>query len=92
MTFGILPTFLDKKVIGKAAGILYFCGGITNALNIPMKDLAIQHMDGDFFIPNLIYTILIIPGIAVAWGIGRAIEREKAAKEAKIRDKSFEAT
>ena len=87
VTFGFLPTFLDQKVIGKAGGILFFSGGIANFLNIPMKDLAVKHMDGDFFIPNLVYTILLIPCIAAAWGIGRAIKREKAAKEAKIRDK-----
>jgi hypothetical protein len=91
VTFGILPTFLDQKVIGKAAGILYFSGGITNFLNIPMKDLAVKHLDGDFFVPNLVYTILLLPCIAAAWGIGQAIEREKAAKEVEIRDK-LEAT
>jgi hypothetical protein len=91
VTFGILPTFLDQKVIGKAAGILYFSGGIANFLNIPMKDLAVKHLDGDFFVPNLVYTILLLPCIAAAWGIGQAIKREKTAKEAKIRDK-LEAT
>ncbi len=87
MTFGFLPTFLDQKVIGKAAGILYCSGGITNFLNIPMKDLAVKQMDGDFFVPNLVYTILLLPCIAAAWGIGRAIKQEKAAKEARTFDK-----
>jgi hypothetical protein len=87
VTFGILPTFLDQKVIGKATGILFFAGGIANFLNIPMKDLAVKHLDGDFFIPNLIYTILVVPCIVAAWGIGQAIKREDAAKEVKIRDK-----
>jgi hypothetical protein len=91
VTFGILPTFLDQKVIGKAAGILYFAGGITNFLNIPLKDLAVKDLDGDFFVPNLVYTILLFPCIAAAWCIGQAIQREKAAKEVKIRDK-LEAT
>jgi uncharacterized membrane-anchored protein YitT (DUF2179 family) len=91
VTFGFLPTFLDQKVTGKATGILFFVGGMMNFLNIPMKDLAVKQMDGDFFVPNLIYTILLLPCIAAAWGIGQAIEREKAAKEAKIRDK-LEAT
>jgi hypothetical protein len=87
VTFGFLPTFLHQKVIGKAAGILYFSGGIANFLNIPMKDLAVKHLDGDFFIPNLVYTTLVIPCIAATWGIGQAMKREKAAKEAKLCDK-----
>jgi hypothetical protein len=30
---------------------------------------------------------MVIPCIAAAWGIGQAMTREKAAKEARIRDK-----
>jgi hypothetical protein len=87
VSFSILPIFLDSKVVGKAAGILYFSGGIVNFLNIPMKDLAIKHYDGDFFVPNLVYTVMVIPCIAAAWGIGRAMKREEAAKEARMHDK-----
>jgi hypothetical protein len=68
VTMSILPTFLDQKVVGKATGFLYFFGGITSFLNIGMKDLAVKHLDGDFFVPNLVYTIMVLPCIAAAWG------------------------
>jgi hypothetical protein len=84
VTFSMLPAFLDQKVIGKATGFLYFFGGIISFLNIPMKDLAVEHLDGDFFAPNLVYTILVLPCIAAAWGIGQTMKREKAAKDARI--------
>jgi hypothetical protein len=81
VTMSILPTFFDQKVVGKATGFLYFFGGITSFLNIGMKDLAVKHLDGDFFVPNLVYTIMVLPCIAAAWGIGLAMKREKAAKD-----------
>jgi hypothetical protein len=50
-----------------------------------MKDLAVKHYDGDFFVSNLVYTVMVIPCIAAAYGIGQAMKREKAAKEMRIR-------
>jgi hypothetical protein len=61
---GFLPTFWIK-VTGKATGILFFVGGMMNFLNIPMKDLAVKQMDGDFFVPLI--CILWPPCIAAAW-------------------------
>jgi hypothetical protein len=87
VTFSFLPTFLGEKVVGKGMGIMFLSGGIVNFINIPMKDLAVKHLDGDFFIPNLVYTIMFIPWVALSFGIGQAMKREKAAKEAKTRDK-----
>jgi hypothetical protein len=55
--------------------------GIVSILNIPLTKIAIQTFDGDFFIPNVIYTGLLIPCALAAWGIGRGIRREERAKK-----------
>jgi hypothetical protein len=47
VTFGLLPTFLDQKVIVKAAGILYLSGGIASFHSHPNEGLGCQ-TDGDF--------------------------------------------
>jgi hypothetical protein len=67
VTFSFLPTILAPKVTGKASGLLFFIAGVTAFLNIPLANLAVETFDGNFFVPNLIYTILVIPCIAAAW-------------------------
>jgi hypothetical protein len=79
-----MPTILHQKVVGKATGIMIFASGIVFFLNFPMKDLAVKHLDGDFFVPNLVYMVLVLPCIPAAWGIGRTAKRENAAKQLAI--------
>jgi hypothetical protein len=50
-------------------------------IQIPLANLAVQRLDGNFFIPNLIFTLLIFPCIVAAWGLGRCIRKESTAKE-----------
>jgi hypothetical protein len=57
---------------------------LAKCINIPLVDLAVKHLDGDFLKPNLVYTIMFIPWVATAWGIARAMKRDQAAKDAKI--------
>lgn len=82
--FGIclsyLPTLLAPHVVGIGSGVLFFISGISAFLNVPLSTYAIETQNGDFFLPNLLYTLLIIPCIAVAWALGRAIKREDEVK------------
>jgi hypothetical protein len=80
VTQSFLPTVLSANVVGKATGLLYALGGVTALLNIPLSNFAIEQRNGDFFIPNLIYTTLIIPCIIAAWFLGHDIEQERDAK------------
>jgi hypothetical protein len=76
ITFSFLPTFLNLKVVGRCAGLLVFCQGITPALNIPLTQLAIKHFDGDFFYPNLFYTVGTVPIFFLVWVMGQRIKIE----------------
>lgn len=83
VSFSFLPTLLSPQVVGKAAGILYAITGVTSYINIPLATLAVKGQDGDFFIPTLIYTLLIIPSVVASWGIGRVIKMEDKVKASK---------
>jgi hypothetical protein len=79
VSFSFLPTFLGGKVIGKAAGLLVSLGGIVLFLNIPLANAAVNQLNGNFFWPNLFYTLIVIPNIFVVCFIGRCINREQEA-------------
>jgi hypothetical protein len=55
--------------------------GVVNAIQIPLARLAVEQLDGNFFVPNLVMTILVLPCIVAAWGLGRAIRRENKGKQ-----------
>lgn len=81
VTFSFLPSLLSQNVVGKATGIMYALAGVATIINIPLANLAVQQLGGNFFVPNLVFTILIIPCVIAAWALGRDIEREKQAKD-----------
>jgi MFS family permease len=89
VSLSFLPSVLGPNVVGKACGIMFAITGAVSFVNIPLASFALEKQNGDFFIPNLIYTILVIPCIVAAWLIGREIEREKRSKgelaDAKLR-------
>lgn len=74
--FSCLPAFLDGVVLGKGYGLLIFGGGVLSLMNIPLSNAAVQKLGGDFFVPNLIYTILCVPCIILVWLIHRGFKRE----------------
>ena len=84
MFFGItlssVPIILGLNVVGKASGILFAVSGVLSFINIPLADYAVQQQGGDFFIPDMFHTILIIPCIVLAFFLGRAVSREEAAR------------
>ena len=76
VTFSFLPTFLSFNVVGKATGIIFFIVAILSVLNIPLAAWAVEGLDS-FFLPNLIWTILVLPCIYSAWYLGKFIAWEK---------------
>jgi hypothetical protein len=84
VVFSYIPTLLAQNVVGKAMGILYAVGGLSSLLNIPLSTLAIRKRD--FFIPNLMYTILLLPCFAAALGLGHFMKMERAALQGKKED------
>jgi MFS family permease len=81
VTFSFLPSLVSPELLGKVCSMLYMVAGIVSVLNIPLANIAIETFDGDFFIPNLVYTCLLIPCALATWGIGRGIRREERAKK-----------
>lgn len=79
VTFSFLPSLLSSDMVGKATGLMYAIGAAFSFINIPMAALAVNQYDGNFFIPNLMYTILVVPCVAAAWGLGYHIEKEERA-------------
>jgi len=71
-----LPVLLSEKVVGKASGILYACGSILGFLNIPLANLAVKRLDGNFFVPNMVWTAMIVPCTIAACLLGQCMDQE----------------
>jgi len=81
ITFSYLPTLLGSDVVGKGIGAMHLTGGAFSFLNIPLSSVTVTKLNGNFFVPNLIYTLLVIPCSLAAFVIGKSIQRERLAKE-----------
>jgi hypothetical protein len=79
-TFSFVPTFLGAQVVGKGSGILPCVTGIFGFVNIPLAHWAVNGLDGNFFYPNLLFTLLVLPCIGLAWIMGKGIGREQRVK------------
>jgi hypothetical protein len=77
--YSFLPTFMSGKVVGRGVGVMVLCQGVTSLVNIPLSSWAVNRLDGNFFLPNLLYTILLMPFFYVAWLMGAGIMVEKRA-------------
>ena len=75
VSFSALPVLLSHDVVGKAQGLTYALSGLTSFVNIPLSRFTIEQQ-GDFFIPNLIYTVLIVPCTWASWELAKAIDKE----------------
>jgi MFS family permease len=78
--FSFVPTILSMDAMGKGTGILTFFG-ILSFVNAPIANVVIKHLDGNFFIPNLAYTLMGIPCIIIAYYIERKMKPEHAARK-----------
>lgn len=76
ISFSFLPVFLSVNVVGTASGVIFFVVAILSVANIPLASWAVEGL-GSFFLPNLIWTCLVIPCIFAAWYLGRFIDYEK---------------
>ena len=77
VTLSFLPAVLAGSVVGKGSGIMFAATGVAAFVNVPLSAFALQQRNGDFFIPNLIYTLMLIPCVIAAWLIKRETEKEK---------------
>ena len=78
--FSFLPTLVSLPVIGRAAGIMFAIAAVTFFLTIPLARHTINNLDGDFFVPNLIFVFLNIPCFFAVFWLGFYLGKEKAAK------------
>ena len=74
ISFCLLASFLSPDVTGKGAGLYSFAVGLCLAFNIPLSNEAVKE---SFFIPNLVYTVLIGPCILAGCILGLWIEKDK---------------
>ena len=77
ITFSFLPTLLSSDVVGKATGIMFAGAAVFSFVNIPLANLAVERLDGNFFAPNLVHTVLVAPCIIVAWRLGIYLNKVK---------------
>ena len=50
-------------------------------VNMPIMDWAVAGLGGDFFWPNFLYTIAMIPCVLMSWQMGRLERRESVAEK-----------
>ena len=80
ITFSFLPALLSHNVAGTAAGFMYCSAAVLSSINIVLSKIAVEQLHGNFLLPNLIYTCMILPCILAAFGLGQAMKRESECK------------
>ena len=80
LTFSCLASFTSSDATGRAVGAMYVVSGIASFINIGLANLAVDKLNGDFFIPNLLFLTFTIPMIGVTSLMGRALERDEKAR------------
>jgi hypothetical protein len=71
IVLSFLPTFLGGGVLGR---LLIFFSGVFAFVNIPLAVVAsISTFGGNFFWPNLFYTVFVGPCDYVVWRIGSGL-------------------
>ncbi|KAL7471571.1 hypothetical protein ACHAXS_011859 [Conticribra weissflogii] len=82
ITFSCLPTFLGVDVLGKGCGFLILYGGILSFIvNIPLSNVTMNRLGGDFFTANLLYLIGCLPCVAFCEIVRKGFAIEKIAKQ-----------
>ena len=81
VSFSFVPTFLGQSVVGRGSGILMFWFGLLSFVNIGLSNWAVNGLGGNFFWPNLILTLAVVPCIVLAWLMGKCIRQEQQVKE-----------
>ena len=77
VTFSCLASFTSADATGRAVGTMYVVSGVASFVNIGLANLAVEKMNGDFFVPNLLFLVLTIPMIYVTHILGNALKRDE---------------
>ena len=80
VTFSFIPTFMGQSAVGRGSGIITFWFGLLSFVNIGLSNWAVNGLGGNFFWPNLILTIAVVPCIFLAWLMRKCIQQESEAK------------
>jgi len=80
VSFSFVPTFLGQSVVGRGSGIMTFWFGLLSFVNVGLSHWAVNGLGGNFFWPNLILTLAVVPCIFLAWLMGKCIQQEEQAK------------
>lgn len=80
VSLSFVPTFLRQSVVGRGSGIMTFCFGLLSFVNIGLSNWAVNGLGGNFFWPNLILTLAVLPCILLAWLMGQCIQQENEAR------------
>ena len=78
VSFSFLPHVVSGPVIGLAAGVMMFVAGAAFLVTYPLAQAAIHTYEGDFFIPNVVYVLIVIPSVLAVLGIGHFMKKEEA--------------
>jgi hypothetical protein len=65
-----------------------FWFGLLSFADIGLSSWAVNGLDGNFFWPNLILTLAVVPCIFLAWLMGKCIQQEAEAK-AELKDENI---
>ena len=85
VSFSCLPAFMSGDVVGKSYGFLILGGGLLGLINIPLSNVAVQQLEGNFFVPNLFYLLACLPCFYCCYAIAKGFRREKTEELARLR-------
>jgi hypothetical protein len=80
VTLSAMPTFIAGNTVARATSVIYVVSSLATLVHIPLVNLAVNSQGGNFFIPNLFFLFLTIPGAVFAWLLGKAICRDWESK------------
>jgi len=85
VSFSCLPAFMSGEVVGRGYGFLILGGGLLCLINIPLSNVAVKQLGGNFFIPNLFYLLACVPCFFCCYVISRGFKKEKSQELARLR-------
>jgi MFS family permease len=82
VVFSALAQFLRGDVMGKGCGLYTLSGGVLGlAFNLPLSWVAVNKLDGNFFIPNLVYLLGCFPCVFLCHRVGSGFAKEEMKKK-----------
>ena len=85
VSFSCLPAFMSGEVVGKSYGFLILGGGLLGLINIPLSNVAVQQLEGNFFVPNTFYLLACLPCFYCCYAVAKGFRREKKEEIARLR-------